>query len=885
MITLTDYRISEQIHQSKNSLVYRGYQESDNFPVVIKILRENYPTPTQLTRYKQEYQLTHNLNLQGVVKAYSLNTYQNTLAIVFEDFGGQSLKILSQRERINLKEFLAIGIKICEALDNIHKANIIHKDINPANIVYNPQTQQLKIIDFGISTRLSQETQTLKNPDLLEGTLAYISPEQTGRVNRSINYRSDLYSLGVTFYELLTGQLPFITEDSLELIYYHLAKKPIPPHELYDSLPQVISDLVLKLMAKKTELGYQSAWGVKADLENCLRQLEITGIIESFPLATQDIINSFQIPQKLYGREKEIETLLASFNRITTSLKPDTELVLVSGYSGIGKSALVKEIYQPITEKKGYFISGKFDQYQRNIPYYAIIQAFQQLIEQLLTESEAQLKQWQDKLQGALKVNGKVIINVIPELELIIGEQPDIPELAAQEAQNRFNLVFQDFVRVFCQAEHPLVLFIDDLQWADLASLKLMELLVTASEINNLLVIGAYRDNEVNEVHPLMLMIKEIDKNEIIVNEIILSPLSLSDINLFVADTLNCSELRTQDLATLLKTKTNENPFFMKEFLKSLYEEKLIKLDTNKKNWKWNILQIQAQQITDNVVELMASKIQKFSQQTQKILKLASCIGNQFELNTLVIIAELSPQEVALILHDTISVGLILPLSEQYKAIEFNIIEDNLTRVTKQITYKFVHDRIQQAAYSLIEKIDKAATHLQIGRLLLDNIPSVEREERIFDLVNQFNKAKELITNQKERDELAKLNLIACRQARNSAAYSSGLEYVKTGLFWLGEDVWARQYEIALAFHDLGAELASLCGNLESMEYFIEKVTQNARSFTEKIHVFRISILSKVSQKQLAEAITLAQEILQKFGVIRTYATVTSNGTLHVPSA
>ena len=486
MIFLTGYQISNQIHQSNNSLVYRGYRESDNLPVIVKVLRQNYPTPTQLTRYQQEYQLTHNLNLQGVVKAYSLENYQNTLAIIFEDFGGESLRILSQGRGLTLKEFFPLAIAITDALDNIHGVNIIHKDINPANIVYNHNTKQLKIIDFGISTRLTQENPTLKNPNLLEGTLAYISPEQTGRMNRPLDYRSDFYSLGVTFYELLTGRLPFETQDSLELIHCHLAKPAIPPHKTVGAnrdspLPQVVSDIVLKLMAKTAEERYQSAWGIKADLEECVRQLESTGVIARFPLATQDITSRFQIPQKLYGRDREIETLLSSFIRISSSTPlpldekiSKTELFLVSGYSGIGKSALVKEIYKPITQKRGYFIAGKFDQYQRDIPYYAIIQAFRELIEQLLTETEAQLKQWRDRLQAALGVNGQVIVDVIPEVELIIGKQLAIPELQPTEAQNRFNLVLQNFIAVFTQVEHPLVLFLDDLQWADLASLKLM---------------------------------------------------------------------------------------------------------------------------------------------------------------------------------------------------------------------------------------------------------------------------------------------------------------------------------------------------------------------------------------------------------------------------
>ena len=585
MISLTDYQILAQIHQSSNSIVYRGQRLLDNLPVVIKVLRQDYPTPTQLTRYKQEYEITHNLEIPGVVKAFNLENYQNTLVIVFEDFGGESLKILTARQRLTLREFLPIAISLTAALGNVHAAKIIHKDINPSNIVYNPKTQELKIIDFGISTRLSQENLTLKNPDILEGTLAYISPEQTGRMNRPLDYRSDFYSLGITFYELLTGRLPFETKDSLELIYCHLAKQAIPPDKLLEandslSLPQVVSNIVMKLMRKAAEDGYQSAWGIQADLEACLQQLNTTGVIEEFSIATQDVVNQFQIPQKLYGREKEVESLLAAFERITgetTSKRAEgaeekikSGVVLVSGYSGIGKSTLVKEIYQPITAKKGYFVSGKFDQYQRDIPYYAVIQAFQQLIGQLLTESESQLKNWQDKLQAALGVNGQVIVEVIPEVELIIGKQKPIPELQPTEAQNRFNLVFQNFIQVFTQPEHPLVLFLDDLQWVDLATLKLIELLANTPDVNSLLLIGAYRDNEVSAAHPLTLTIEKLKEIEIAVNEITLHPLEIKDINRLVADTVHGSEENTQPLTELLQIKTNGNPFFIREFLKSI---------------------------------------------------------------------------------------------------------------------------------------------------------------------------------------------------------------------------------------------------------------------------------------------------------------------------
>ncbi|HBL12984.1 MAG TPA: hypothetical protein DD379_16625, partial [Cyanobacteria bacterium UBA11162] len=568
MYPLTGYRVLVQLYESANSLVYRGVRERDNQPVILKVLKHNYPSPAELTRYKQEYDITRSLNQDGIIKAYGLEPYQNTLVMYLEDFGGQSLATLKQQYPATLEDFLEMAIKMTTALGEIHAANIIHKDINPANIVYNLNTQQLKIIDFGISTRLSRENPSLSNLNSLEGTLAYISPEQTGRMNRSLDYRTDFYSLGVTFYELLTGQLPFITEDVLELVHCHIAKPPIPPHLMRagEYCPKAISDIVIKLMAKTAEERYQSAWGLKADLEECLKQLRKTGRISDFLLGTQEACDRFQISQKLYGREQDVDTLLNAFERVTTG---QSEFLLVAGYSGIGKSSLVQEIYKPITANRGYFISGKYDQYQRNIPYSAIIQAFQELTQQLLTESDVNLAAWKEKILRAVGVNGRVIIEIIPEVELIIGKQPPLLDLAPAEVQKRFNLVFQDFIKVFTNPAHPLAIFLDDLQWADGASLKLIELLLTSSD-TGLFLIGAYRNNEVSAAHPLRSSLENLQKEGVRIQEIILKPLELATVNQWLADTLKSSPETTRNLAELIHGKTGGNPFFITEFLQAL---------------------------------------------------------------------------------------------------------------------------------------------------------------------------------------------------------------------------------------------------------------------------------------------------------------------------
>ncbi len=863
MITLPGYQILSTISENENTLVYRGIREQDEQPVILKVLKQDYPTPLQLSQYQQEYEITHNLNLAGVVKAYSLEKYQNTLVIIFEDFGGKSLrKCLNERIKagkgvISLEEFLRIAIQIADSLGSIHAANIIHKDLNPANILINAETGQLKIIDFGMSTVLSQENTSVKNPNILEGTLAYISPEQTGRMNRSLDYRTDFYSLGVTFYELLTHRLPCDATDVLELVHFHIAKQPVPPVEdrrqkaegRREEIPQVVSDIVMKLLAKNAEERYQSAWGLKADLEGCLRQLVATGKVETFSLGSQDISDKFQITQKLYGREQEIAALLGTFERVSgdlseeqrttnnkqqiTNNKGQSELMLVAGYAGIGKSVLVQEIYKPITQKRGYFISGKFDQFQRNIPYFGMIKAFQELVEQLLTESETQLELWREKLLAALGSNAQVIIDVIPEVELIIGKQPEVPELSAAESQNRFNLVFQNFIELFTTSKHPLVIFLDDLQWADGASWKLIQLLMSGSE-TGLFLIGAYRDNEVGSAHPLRLTVEELQLIGVNVNQIFLSPLNLTTVNQLIADTLKEAPEQTKQLAELVVRKTHGNPFFMKEFLKSLHEEGLLYFDINKFNWNWDLEQIQAREFTDNVVELMTSKIQKLPVKTQQVLKLAACICNQFELETLAIVNQKSPKETAASLWEAVTEGLILPIGDAYKLIELDIISElsnNLDKLVASprvqpitIEYKFAHDRIRQAAYSLIPEEQRQTIHRQVGELLWQNTSDKQLEQKIFDIVNQLNLGGELINSQVKPDELAKLNLIAGKKAKASAAYEPSLNYLKIGIGLLGEDGWQTEYKLTLELYVNAASTAYSCGDFQQMDELVQTV-------------------------------------------------------------
>ncbi|HEY9598771.1 MAG TPA: serine/threonine-protein kinase PknK, partial [Cyanophyceae cyanobacterium] len=890
--------ITSKIYESPNSIVYRGIKQPENIPVILKCLKEDYPTPAELTRYKQEYEITYSLNLEGAIKAYNLKPYQRTFIIILEDFGGKSLQQLikesgTRYRPISLPVFLRLAIKITEILGRIHGANVIHKDINPGNIVLNPETGQIKIIDFGISTRLTRTHPTLSHPNVLEGTLAYMSPEQTGRMNRSLDYRTDFYSLGVTFYELLTGQLPFTTTDVLELVHCHIAQQPIPPHKLVGRqgnacIPKTVSAIVMKLMAKTAEERYQSTWGIIADLQECLSQLETTGEINNFPIASRDISDKFQITQKLYGREAEVSTLLAAFERVSGNYQltndqgkrsnNNIELMLVTGYSGIGKSALVAEIYKPITRQKGYFISGKFDQFGRNIPYSAVVSAFSQLVRQLLTESEVELNQWRERLLSALGSNAQVIIDVIPDVELIVGKQQPLPELGVTESQNRFNLVFQNFIRVFCDREHPLVIFLDDLQWADTASLKLLQLIMTDSQIKYLLLIGAYRDNEVNPTHPLIVTLEGLRKEGAIINKMTLASLELAHVSQLIADTLHRDIETVKPLAELVLQKTEGNPFFVKEFLETLYAENLITFNyytygksdaeidkltltrplerrvNQNPTWNWDISQIQTRDITDNVVELMVSQLKKLPEGTQHILSLAACIGAHFSLNIICIISGKSGQEIFRYLEDAIHKGLILPTS--------GLDEQLLIQ-----HYKFRHDRIQQAADTLIADDDKKTLHLQIGRLLLQNTSPHQVSEQIFTIVDHLNLGIELVTHQDERYKIAQLNLIAGKKAKSATAYDSAIQYLKVGRELLEEDSWETIYNLTLELYVESVEAEYLNTNYEQVETLSTIVLQRAKTTLEKIKVYIIKILLCSAQTQMQAAIDLGLEVLALLGV------------------
>ncbi|MBD2438083.1 AAA family ATPase [Nostoc sp. FACHB-110] len=874
--TIPGYKLTEQLYDGSRTIVYRGIREIDGKPVVVKLLKQEYPSFSELLQFHNQYTIAKNINFPGIVSPLSLEVYRHGYALIMPDFGGLSLGEYLQGRHLEVQEFLIIAIQMCDILHYLYQNHIIHKDIKPANILINPKTQEIKLIDFSIASLLPKETQTVISPKILEGTLAYLSPEQTGRMNRGIDYRSDFYSLGVTFFELLTGKLPFNSDDPIELVHCHLAKMPEAlvdnaqekirnrHQENQPRIPQVISDIVLKLMAKNAEDRYQSALGLKHDLEICLLQIKETGKIVNFEIGAWDICDRFIIPEKLYGRETEVEQILAAFERVSLGA---TEMMLVAGFSGIGKTSVINEVHKPIARQRSYFIKGKFDQFQRNIPFSAFVEAFSDLIGQLLSETDQQLQHWQAQILQALGENAQIIIDVIPELAKIIGQQPPAQELSGTAAQHRFNLLFQKFIQIFATQEHPLVLFLDDLQWADSASLQLIKLLMSEVNSSCLLLIGAYRDNELFLGHPLMLTLEEIHQANSKIDEINLKPLSAFNLNQLVADTLGCTPELALPLSRLVYQKTQGNPFFSTQFLKALYQDGLIYFNFAQGCWQCDIAQINQRSLTEDVVQFMATQLQKLPPSTQEILQLAACIGNHFDLKTLAVVCQKSPKVTADYLWQALQTGLILPQSEIYK---FYIGQEtqNLTAQNPLfVTYKFLHDRVQQAAYSLIPDEQKQATHLQIGRLLLQNNSEQQPEERLFEIVSQLNLGQSLISDTTEKLLLAEYNLTASQKALVATAYTSAFDYAHHGLRLLGVSAWDDNYYLTLNLHNLAAEAAYLSGNIDAMEQSAREILQQAQTLTDIIKITEIKLEAYTNQGRFIFAIEMALDVLSQLGI------------------
>ena len=821
----------------------RGHVNGDRTSVLAVLPAAEHPTPATLDRLAHEYELKDELDGAWAVRPIELVRDRGRTTLLLEDTDSAPLHRLLGPP-MEMRNFLRLAIAVAAALTQVHRRGLVHKDIKPANILVNRTTGEVKFTGFGLASRLPRERQPPAPPESIAGTLAYMAPEQTGRMNRSIDARSDLYALGVTFYQMLTGSLPFSAADPMEWVHCHIARKPLPPSVRLATVPAALSNLVLKLLAKTAEERYQTAAGLERDLRRCLAEWEAHRRIDAFSLGEDDTPDRLLIAEKLYGREREVDALLGAFDRAASSRR--SELVLVSGYSGIGKSAVVHELHKALVPSGGLFASGKFDQYKRDIPYATLAQALQSLIRALLGKSEVELARWREALLEALGPNGRLMADLVPELSLVIGEQPPVAELPPQDTQRRFQLVVRRFIGVFARPEHPLVLFLDDLQWLDAATLDLLEDLLTQADVRHLLLIGAYRDNEVDAAHPLMHRLEAIRNQGGMIEGITLAPFAPEQLGQLIADALHCEPEDAVLLTQLVHEKTAGNPFFVIQFLHALAEEHLLSFDHASSRWTWDLSRIQTKGYTDNVVGLMVGRLNRLPIGTQKALQQLACIGNSAEFTLLAIIHQDSKGGMDGDLWEALRTGLVF---------------------RSDGGYRFLHDRVQEAAYSLIPEDLRPEAHLRIGRLLAARAPPGQRDELIFEIVNQLNRGATLITAREEREQLAEFNLIAGRRAKASTAYASALTYLTAGATLLPEDSWERRHELTFALELHRAECEFLTGELTAAEDRLTALSARAATTLEHAAIACLSLDLYTTLDQSSRAVTVGLESLRHLGI------------------
>jgi PAS domain S-box-containing protein len=835
--------VFEPLRRDEDSILYRGRNHEDLSQVLVLAPAREGTGPESLKRLEHEYSFKAELDPAWAARPITITFHWNRPVLVLEDPGGIPLDQLVGQAS-DLGSSLRRAISLATAIGHLHFRGLVHKDIKPANVLVDSAHDTAWLMGFGIASRLPRERQSPDAPEFIAGTLAYMAPEQTGRMNRSTDSRSDLYSYGVTLYEMLTGWLPFTASDAMEWVHCHVARRPMPPDQRTKGIPQTVSSIVMKLLSKTAEERYQTASGVESDLRRCLEEWEKLGRIHPFSIGMHDVSDRLWIPERLYGRGQEVKVLVDAFEGIVTS--GISRLALVSGYSGIGKSSVVNELQKAIVSPRGIFIAGKFDQHRRDIPYVTLAQAFQTLVRQILGKSEDQVDRWRKEIRQAVGPNGQLIANLIPELELIIGKQPPVPELPPQETQNRFQAVFRRFLCVFAQKEHPLTLFLDDLQWLDVATLSFIEHLLSHPDVKHLLIVGAYRDNEVSPAHPLMLTLDSIRKAGVIVDEIVLKPLSFEDVNHFIADALRCPRARSEALAQLVHQKTAGNPFFVIQFLTALAEEHLVEFDARKTAWQWDLTQIHTRGFTDNVVDLMAGKLKRFSATTQEALKQLACLGNVAQIATLTLVYGETEEAMHAALWEAVHAGLVFR-------------EDS--------AYKFLHDRIQQAAYTLIPEEHRAEVHLRIGRVLLASMTADELAEHLFDVANQFSRGAALVIGREEKAQVATIDLRAGRKAKASAAYASACVHLAAGMALLDARDWGSQYHLMFSLRLERAECELLSGNFDTAEQLIGELLRREESKVDQASAYHLKVLLHIVKSENAQAVPTALTCLRLLGI------------------
>jgi predicted ATPase/transcriptional regulator with GAF, ATPase, and Fis domain/tRNA A-37 threonylcarbamoyl transferase component Bud32 len=867
------YEVVQEIGRNDWRTLYRGRRRADQRPVLLETPHRHFSGASERKLLEHEFELLRELTLTGLPRVCELIRDDDCCSLALEDRGGLPLRALLMRGPLSLDRFFRFALGLTAILAELHRREIIHQSLNPDNILLSEESGEITLTGFGFATRGAAETQATLPLHLLRGALVYLSPEQTGRMNRTIDYRTDFYSLGVLFYELLTGRPPFRSDDALELIHSHIAKVPPAPAEINPEIPELLSLIVMKLLEKTAEERYQSAPGLKEDLAHAAREWATRGRIESFPLGRRDVPDRFLVSQKLYGREREAGLLLEAFDRVCAGRAAIGSMMLVAGYSGIGKTSLIQELCKPIVRERGYFISGKFDQVVRGVPFGALIQAFRHLVRQLLTESEEQLAAWRVRLLHALGPNGGVLAEVIPEIELIIGKQPQPPALGPIETLNRFQMVFQNFVGALARAEHPLVVFLDDLQWADAATLGLLGPLLTSHGVEALFLMGAYRDNETEAGHPLLRTLDALTAVGVELQRIELGPLELADLTQLIRDTMHGEPADAEPLARLMLEKTGGNPFFVIQFLKTLHQEGFITFDYAQRRWTYRLEAIADAPLTDNVIDLMTRRIGRLSGRTQRALTLAACIGNPFDQHALAIVSEQSEQATAESLREAISEGLILSVGElgsrksevgsQKSGVEIKRENDSPAESLPN-SFSFLHDCVQQAAYALIPDEWKQPVHLAVGRLLRARDKS---GEKLFDIVHHLNLSSDLVADEQERRELSQLNLSAGRRARSATAYAAALDYFRTGARLLTAAHWQSDYDLIFALHFEAAECEYLCGNFDAATAQFDQLFARAQTKLDQARVCRLRMAQDENQSRYQDALERARQGLALFDV------------------
>ncbi len=850
------YLCEEVIFESGRTRLYRGRRQRDGLWVLIKGAASSEQSAQELAEMRHEHEITQALKIDGVLRSEEVVQYENGSVLILENTEGLPLRKLMDAARLDLLDSLKIAVSLAGILEEVHRQGILHKMINPFNIFVDPASRTVKLTGFGLAIRLPRKNLTTLSPQLSGETLLYISPEQTGRMNRPLDYRSDFYSLGTTLYELFTGRVPFQSREAMEIIHAHIARQPVPLDQIAPQVPKTLSNLVMKLMAKRAEARYQSHSGLSADLLACVEQLENQGSLSDFPLGRHDIPKELQIAPGLYGRADEIAALEDALERISQGT---TEMVLVSGSAGVGKTALVGEIHRSVAQKNGFFISGKFDQLRHNIPYSALIQALRGLIREVSAEGQSGMERWKSRIRAALGPNGQLVTRVIPELEQVIGPQPPLPEMGALESRNRFTAVLLDVIDLFCEKNQPLVIFLDDLQWVDADTLKLVERIAQDPERKPLLFLGAYRENKVDAGHRLMISCEVIKKSGQPLQTIPLKPLNPEHISQLLVQTCHCRPEEANPLAKVLVRKTGGNPFFVSQFLTLLSEKELIRYSPEEKRWTWELAAIEFLAVTDNVVDLLIDRLHRFSPETRRLLSLAACIGNTFDLESLELISGAGGREIDENLLPALETGLILGFSQAPQ------LDNPAAGASAESgSYKFLHDRVQQAAYALIAEREKQPVHLRIGQTLLEQYAPGKNDALLFDIVHHLNLARRAKDKWKERLHLAELNLEAGRQARAASAFEQALEYFTIGLELLGVAAWKRQYSLALSLHEEATEMSRLCGRFDLMEKLAGAVKDNAREDPDLVNVYLCRIQAYTTQGELKKAMETGEEILEK---------------------